>query len=216
MPAVYIIIQRCYSQSFRGVIVYHAGGFTSSFRGAYSQSCRRFCFIMPRGVAILNHAGGLHHHAARVYIIIQRCYSQSFRGVLLYHAAGLIAYQVAGLLSIIPRGYSAGGSALSCRGVIVYHAAGCCYSQSCRRSTSSCRGSTSSCRGSYCLSFRGVIVLAVLLYHSAGCCYSQSCRRSTSSCRRSTSSCRRFCFIIPRCYSLSCRGVLLFSIMPAV
>ena len=35
-----------------------------------------------------------------VYIIIQRCYSQSFRGVLLYHAAGLIAYQVAGLLSI--------------------------------------------------------------------------------------------------------------------
>ena len=44
------------------------------------------------------------------------------RAVLLYHAAGLIAYQVAGLLSIIPRGYSAGGSALSCRGVIVYHA----------------------------------------------------------------------------------------------
>ena len=44
------------------------------------------------------------------------------RAVLLYHSAGLIAYQVAGLLSIIPRCYSAGGSALSCRGVIVYHA----------------------------------------------------------------------------------------------
>ena len=49
-----------------------------------------------------------------------RCYSQSFRGVLLYHAAGLIAYQVAGLLSIIPRGYSAGGSALSFRGVLLF------------------------------------------------------------------------------------------------
>ena len=67
------------------------------------------------------------------------------RAVLLYHAAGLIAYHAArfliimqrgsissysgvivnhsaGFCFIIPRGYSAGGSALSCRGVIVYHA----------------------------------------------------------------------------------------------
>ena len=51
---VYIIIQRCYSQSFRGVLLYHAAGL----------SCGRFCFIMPLGVSILNHAGGLHHHAA--------------------------------------------------------------------------------------------------------------------------------------------------------
>ena len=32
-----------------GLIVYHSAG---------------FCFIMPLGVVILNHAGGLHHHAA--------------------------------------------------------------------------------------------------------------------------------------------------------
>ena len=38
-------------------------------------------------------------------------------GLIAYHAAGLIAYQVAGLLSIMPRCYHAGGSALSCRGV---------------------------------------------------------------------------------------------------
>ena len=50
----YIIIQRCYSQSFRGVLLYHAA----------VLSCGRFCFIMPLGVSILNHAGGLHHHAA--------------------------------------------------------------------------------------------------------------------------------------------------------
>ena len=97
---------------------------------------------MPRGVAILNHAGGLHHHAAGLH----------------HHAAVLIAYHSAVL--------------------IVNHAAGCCYSQSCRRSTSS---------------YSGVIV-----NHSAV-----------------------FCFIMPRCYhaggsALSCRWVLLFSIMPAV
>ena len=36
--------------------------------------------IMQRGVSILNHAGGLHHHAA---------------GLIAYKVAGLIAYQVA-------------------------------------------------------------------------------------------------------------------------
>ena len=41
-------------------------------------------------------------------------------GLIAYHAAGLIAYQVAGLLSISPRGYSAGGSALSCRWVLLF------------------------------------------------------------------------------------------------
>ena len=48
-----------------GLIVYHSAG---------------FCFIMPLGVVILNHAGGLHHHAAvliayhaaRFLIIMQR------------------------------------------------------------------------------------------------------------------------------------------------
>ena len=72
---------------------------------------------MPRGVVILNHAGGLHHHAAgliayhaarfliimpAVYIIMPRCllpirkrvhgsgsgsYCLSFRAVLNHHAA---------------------------------------------------------------------------------------------------------------------------------
>ena len=126
MPAVYIIMPRCLLPIRKRV---HGSG-----SGSYCLSFR----------AVLN------HHAARVYIIIQRCYSQSFRAVLNHHSAGLIAYQVAGLLSIIPRCYSAGGSALSCRGVLLYHAAGCCYSQSCRRSTSSCRGS-------YCLSFRAAL-----------------------------------------------------------
>ena len=105
----------------------------------YSLHSARFLIIIPRCLLPIRkrvHGSGsrsyclscravLNHHAARVYIIIQRCYSQSCRGVIVYHA---------------------GGSALSFRGVIVYHAAGCCYSQSCRRSTSSCRGSTSSCR----------------------------------------------------------------------
>ena len=50
MPRVYIIIQRCYSLSFRVVIVYHSA----------------------LGVAIPNHADGLHHHAA---------------GLIAYHAA---------------------------------------------------------------------------------------------------------------------------------
>ena len=36
--------------------------------------------------------------------------------------AGLIVYHSAGFCFIMPRCYSAGGSALSCRGVIVYHA----------------------------------------------------------------------------------------------
>ena len=105
---------------------YSAGGSALSFRGVLLFS------IMPA-----------------VYIIIQRCYSQSFRGVLLYHAAGLIAYQVAGLLSIMPRGYSAGGSALSFRGVIVYHAG----------------GFTSSFRGAYSQSCRAVLIVN----HAARC-----------------------------------------------
>ena len=106
-----------------------------------------------------------------------RGYSLSCRGVivravLLYHAAGLIAYQVAGLLSIIPRCYSAGGSALSFRVVLLYHAAGCCYSQSCRRVyiiiqrcySISCGRSYSA--GGSALSCRGVIV-----YHAAWFCF---------------------------------------------
>ena len=114
MPAVYIIMprvhgsgSRSYCLSFRAVLNHHAARVYIIIQRCYSQSFR----------AVLN------HHAARVYIIIQRCYSQSFRAVLNHHSAGLIAYQVAGLLSIIPRCYSAGGSALSCRGVIVYHSA---------------------------------------------------------------------------------------------
>ena len=97
---------------------------------SYCLSCRAvlnhhaawFCFIMPRGVVILNHAGGLHHHAAgliayhaaRFLIIMQRGSISSYSGVIVNHSAGFCF--------IIPRGYSAGGSALSCRGVIVYHA----------------------------------------------------------------------------------------------
>ena len=98
----------------------------------------------------------------------------------------------------------AGGSALSCRGVLLFSIMPAVYIIMPRVHGSGSR--------SYCLSFRGVIVYhaggsalscrGVIVYHAAGCCYSQSCRR--------------FCFIIPRCYSLSCRGVLLFSIMPAV
>ena len=141
------------TSSYSGVIVYHAGGVIVYHAGGSALSCRRFCFIiprgysaggsalscrgvivyhaawfcfiMPRGVVILNHAARfliimpavyiimprvhgsgsrsyclpcravLNHHAARVYIIIQRCYSQSFRAVLNHHSAGLIAYQVA-------------------------------------------------------------------------------------------------------------------------
>ena len=106
MPAVYIIMPAVY------IIMPRVHG----------SGSRSYCLSFR---AVLN------HHAARVYIIIQRCYSQSFRAVLNHHSAGLIAYQVAGLLSIIPRCYSAGGSALSFRGayclsgsgVIVYHAA---------------------------------------------------------------------------------------------
>ena len=88
---------------------------------------------MPRGVVILNHAGGLHHHAARfliimpaVYIIMPRCllpirkrvhgsgsrsYCLSFRAVLNHHAARVIVYH-------------AGGSTLSFRAVLNHHSAG--------------------------------------------------------------------------------------------
>ena len=82
--------------------------------------------------------------------------------------AGLIAYQVAGFLIIMPAVYiimqrvHGSGSrsyCLSCRAVLNHHAARVyiiiqrCYSLSCGRG--------------YCLSCRGVIVRAVLLYHSA-------------------------------------------------
>ena len=73
-------------------------------RAGYSLSCGRFYFFMPRVLLPIRKRG----------------YCLSCRGVIVYHAAGLIAYQVAGLLSIIPRGYSAGGSALSCRWVLLF------------------------------------------------------------------------------------------------
>ena len=156
-------------------------------------------------------AGLIAYHAARfliimpaVYIIMQRCllpirkrvhgsgsrsYCLSCRAVLNHHAARVIVYH-------------AGGSALSFRAVLNHHSAGLiayqvagllsiiprCYSAG---------GSALSCR-------------VVLLYHAAGCCYSQSCRRVYIIIQRCYSlSCGRG-------YSLSCRGVLLFSIMPAV
>ena len=120
----------------RGVVILnHAGGLHHHAAGLIAYHAARFLIIMPAVYIIMPRVHGsgsrsyclsfravLNHHAARVYIIIQRCYSQSFRAVLNHHSAGLIAYQVAGLLSIIPRCYSAGGSALSCRGVLLYHA----------------------------------------------------------------------------------------------
>ena len=108
----------------------------------YSLSCRRFCFIMPRGVVILN-------HAARFLIIMPAVYI------------------------IMPRVHGSGSRS---------------YCLSCRRSTSSCRGA-------YCLSGSGymVQVAGLIAYHAA-----------------------RFLIIMPRGSALSCRGVLLFSIMPAV
>ena len=55
----------------------------------------------------------LNHHAAGLI-------AYQVAGLIAYQVAGLIAYQVAGLLSIMPRGYSAGGSALSFRGVLLF------------------------------------------------------------------------------------------------
>ena len=76
-------------------------------------------------------------------------------GLIAYHAAGLIAYQVAGLLSIIPRGYSAGGSALSCRWVLLFSIMPAVYIIMQRVHGSGSR--------SYCLSCR-----AVLNHHAGG------------------------------------------------
>ena len=106
---------RGYSLSCRGVIVravllYHAAVLQSIMRAwlqsimprCYSLSCRRFCFIMPRGVVILNHAARFLIIMPAVYIIMPRCllpirkrvhgsgsrsYCLSFRAVLNHHAA---------------------------------------------------------------------------------------------------------------------------------
>ena len=117
---LFSIMPRGSTSSYSGVIVNHAAVFCfiiprGYHAGGSALSCRWVLLfsIMPAVYIIMQRVHGsgsrsyclscravLNHHAARVYIIIQRCYSQSFRGVLLYHAAGLIAYQVAGLLSI--------------------------------------------------------------------------------------------------------------------
>ena len=203
MPAVYIIMPRCLLPIRKRVHGSGSRSYCLSCRAVLNHHAAWFCFIMPRGVAILYHAGGS---------------ALSFRAVLNHHSAGLIAYQVAGLLSIIPRCYSAGGSALSFRGVLLYHAAGCCYSQSCRRVYIIIQRCYSlSCGRGYSLSCRGVIV-----YHAGG---------SALSCRGVLlfSIMPAVYIIMPRVhgsgsrsYCLPCRAVLnhhaarVYIIMPAV
>ena len=75
------IIPRCSALSFRGVLLFSImPAVYIIMQRVHGSGSRSYCLSCR---AVLN------HHAARVYIIIQRCYSQSFRGVLLYHAAGL-------------------------------------------------------------------------------------------------------------------------------
>ena len=152
-----------------------------------------------RAVLLYHAAGLIAYHAARVLIIMQRGSISSYSGVIVNHSAGFCF--------IIPRCYSAGGSALSCRGVIVYHAGGSALScrgvllfsimpavyiimqrvhgSGSRSYCLSCRRSTSSCRGAYCLSGSGymVQVAGLIAYHSARFLIIMQ-RGSTSSCRR--------------------------------
>ena len=63
--------------------------------GLIAYHSARFLIIMPRGSALSCRGVLLFSIMPAVYIIIQRCYSQSFRAGLNHHSAGLIAYQVA-------------------------------------------------------------------------------------------------------------------------
>ena len=88
------------------------------------------------------------------------------RAGLHHHSAGLIAYQVAGLLSIIPRCYSAGGSALSCRGVLLFSIIPAVYIIMQRCLLPIRKRVHGSGSRSYCLSCR-----AVLNHHAAWFCF---------------------------------------------
>ena len=64
-----------------GLIVNHSAG---------------FCFIMPRGVVILNHAGGSTLSFRGYYCLSCRAVLNHHAGGLHHHSAVLIAYQEAG------------------------------------------------------------------------------------------------------------------------
>ena len=63
-----------------GLIAYHAA---------------RFLIIMPRGSALSCRGVLLFSIMPAVYIIIQRCYSQSFRGSYCLSGSGVIVYHAA-------------------------------------------------------------------------------------------------------------------------